>query len=500
MDLPAEVVGPDAWTYGKNILMQDDRTLAALGPSRVWGTPIARPIWAASAPFGPINRAVYGGTAGLYATDGTNHANITPATGFGGASQAAFTGGMFNGIFVANDRAHRPCYWNGSLASLAIVLPAYPATDRARSMRPFKYFLVQIGGIINGADSPNGVRWSSSAAPGLPPTTWTPAAGNDAGYVPLAGAREPLIDAAPLRDTLLVFEPHATWALSYVGGAFVFSNRRILHTAGIISPNAWGTVGSDILFVADGDVLICDGQQVRSILTRRIKSAMFSTINADAWNRCFVAVSSSRNQAIIGFPTGGAQYCNRALVWNFGSDKMGLVDLPNYSFAFGSYLNVGGPDNWENDPEAWDQSLQAWDWQRFTGEDSFIVAVRPDFGATGAFEANERSESPADGPLEVIARKEKMSLEGDDRVKQVTRLYPKMQGPDGCEVFWRVGISMDPGQPPRWLPERKFTIGQDEKIDVRASGRFVSVQLRSKTARAWSCAGFDIEFQDAGAR
>ena len=43
MDLPPEEVGPDAWTFGKNIIMGNDSTRAAFGAQRVAGTPRVRP-------------------------------------------------------------------------------------------------------------------------------------------------------------------------------------------------------------------------------------------------------------------------------------------------------------------------------------------------------------------------------------------------------------------------------------------------------------------------
>jgi hypothetical protein len=325
--------------------MGDDATRSALAAVPVWGAPIARPIWLASCPFPFAPRAAYSGDApGLFATDGTVHTNITPTAGFGGVQeQANFTGGMFNGLAVFNDATKVPAYWAGSLASVALPLPLWPAADRAGAMRPFKYFLVQAGGIIDGADAPYGVRWSVSAAPGSPPATWLPASTNDAGYVTLAGAREPLLDMAPLRDGMLIFEPHATWILSYIGGAFTFGNRRVLHTAGLLARNAWGALGTEIVFVADGDVLISEGTTVKSLLSRRMRTAMFGQLNVAARSKVFMSVSVALRQVVIAFPSGSSTFCDKALIWDYADDNIGLIDLPLYSFAVSTYaMSLGG--------------------------------------------------------------------------------------------------------------------------------------------------------------
>src|SRR3990172_4126849 len=148
--------------------MGNEETSSALGAQAVLGTPLSRPYWG-TAHYGANPRVAYAGAAGLFATDGIAHSNITPAAGFGGTNEGNFTGGMFNGLSVFNDAVRVPCYWAGNLASIALPLPGWPAADRAKVMRPFKYFLVQCGGIINAVDAPFGIRWSVSAAPGAPP-------------------------------------------------------------------------------------------------------------------------------------------------------------------------------------------------------------------------------------------------------------------------------------------------------------------------------------------
>lgn len=498
-DLPPEAVGPEAWTFAKNVIMGDQETSSALGAMRIWGTPLARPIWGQAVPL--VNpRVQYASASALYATDGISHTDITPAGGFGVQNHSAGTGGMFNGLAVANDGARAPCYWGGALASLALSLPGWPVGDRCVSMRPFKYFLVAAGGIHNGVDAPYTVRWSVSAAPGSPPSTWVPATTNDAGAVTLAGAREPLVDMAPLKDGLLIFEPHSTWLLQYLGGAFTFQNRRIFSTVGLLAPNAWVALGAEAVWVADGDILISDGNQTRSLVKQRVQKAMFAALNAEARKNVWATASVTRKQIIIGFPSGASTYANKALIWNYADDKWGMIDLPDYAFGFQA-LQIGiVPTSWDTEPGTWDSELAPWDYGGFRSSDSYIVGLRPDYNTAGAFEATSTAESPPDGPLECIARKEKILLDKPDRMKQITRLYPQVHAPDGVELFWRVGAAREPGQPTSWGPEVPFMTGQDHKVDVRQTGRYVSVQVRSLTARRWSIAGFDLEYQDAGAR
>jgi len=509
VDLPPEQVGDEEWTSGTNVTFRDDCTLSARGSVPVWGTPLARPRWMVSVPGATPKLMYAGATTMLCATDGTTHADITPVGGFGnGSPQGNYTGGLFNGLAIANDGVHAPCSWNGALASLAVSAPGYPVGDKAKALRPFKYYLVQIGGTINGTDSPYSVRWSVSAAPGAMPASWTPAATNDAGDATLAGAAEPLVDAAPLRDSLLVFEPHATWQLSYVGGVFVMNNRKVLNTAGLLSPSAWASLGSECIFVSDGDVLRTDGQTVQSLISRRMRSAMFSVLNSSARDRVFMAVNAFAKQVYVFFPTGTSEICTRALVWDWEADKIGMVDfmqqpgtaIPGYAFACAAFPAAADPLTWDSDANAWNVDLQAWNFGAFASGQGILVGSRAGFDPVGQFDSISQLVVSPDGPLAVIAAKDKMALGDPSIVKQVTRIYPRMQGPSGTEVFWRVGVAADPGAPTSWGPEVSFKIGQSHKIDCRMSGRYVGVQVRSATNNAWQCSGFDIEFQAAGKR
>jgi len=499
MDLPPEEVGPDAWTFGKNIIMGNDSTRAAFGAHRLTGVPRVRPYWGLNMPFASP-RLIYGGAASLNATDGATQANITPAAGYGSVFQGDHTGGLFNGFALANTPGFQPAFWAGSLVTVAQPFPGWAVGDRARSIRPFKYFIVAAGGTFGGADYQRGIRWSVAAEPGAMPTSWTASPTNDAGDIVLAGAREALVDMAPIRDSMMIFESHATWLFNYIGGAFTFSNKKLLAVAGLISANAFASLGTDIVFCTDGDLVISDGNSVKSLLSKRMQSAVFSRLNVDARQNIWITYSSTRKQIVMGFPTGSNVYPDTALLWNYATDDMGLIDLANYSHAFNGYQLSASPLDWNSTTASWNSQVRVWDFGGYNSADSNVIAVRPDFGTFGAFEVTSAQESPTDGPLEVIAQKDKILLGDNDRMKMVTRLYPKVEGPAGTELFWRMGVSRDVGEPTTWTTEKSYIIGSDFKVDVRITGRYVAVQVRSQSPRRWGMSGFDIEYQEAGAR
>jgi hypothetical protein len=498
VDLPAESVGPEEWTFAKNALFFGDVAIAQPGALPVYGTPLFRPIAGAFVP-GAVPYVVYAGAAALGATDGLTHANVTPAQGWTIGACGDASGGIFNGIPILNDGAHAPISWVKALGSPFVPFTAWPAGQLAQVVRPFKYQILaaNLAGPIN---DPLGVMWSVSAAPGAMPGSWAPLATNDAGSVTLAGGQGQILDIAPVRDAAMIFEGAAVWLLQPIGGAFIFSTRRVLQAVGLLCRGAWAALDTQCIFLADGDIVLTDGQTTRSLLNRRMRKAVFGGISSNAARNSFVVRSTFRQEILIGFPEGADAFARRAVVWNYAEDKIGIIDLPEYAHAFAGVLATGG-DTWDAGAAgSWDSETRIWSWASFNPRDAYLIGVRPQHGASGRFEALWQAQAPDDGPLEVILEKSMMPLGGSDRKKMVTRLRPKMEGQVGTLIKWAVGMADSPGQAIAWGPEVDYFIGQSERVDVRQAGRLVSVRARSQALTSWKCAGFDVEFQDAGAR
>ena len=505
VDVPAEETSLEEWTAAQNVVFKDDATLAAPGNEPVFGTPLVPPY------FGQLHVApnpthVYAGLTGLRAHDGSVHASIQPAQGWTITASGDVTGGMYNGFTILNDQQHAPVSWTGALANIAVPLANWPAGWLTKAIRPFKYYLVAINidkGVGGGGVQPYNVAWSTAAAPGTLPA-WTPLPANDAGEVTLAGALSGLVDAAPVGEQLFIFELTATWALQYVGGAFIFTNRRVSNSLGIIGRNCWASVGRDLVFIGNGDIVISDGLQMKSIIDRRMRNEIFGSLSLGAGRTSWCARNVNLKQIYFGFPQGSDTEPRRLFVWDMITDRFGIVDIDRMTFGYAGLKSGASSDAWDlgaGNAEPWDTDSQLWDAGAYLGVDIAVIGCRP-FAAAGVgqFEALGRSESPPDGPLLCYAEKSHMDMGSPVRVKRVLALYPKMVGPAGSVVNFRVGTAHNAGQPMTWGPPQAYSIGTQERVTVRATGRYVGVRIESQIPERWRMAGFDLEYQDAGGR
>ena len=501
VDIPAQETTLEEWTSGKNIVFANDVTITQPGANAVLGTPATPPYWAQLF-TGAITPTLYAGLSSLHATDGATHSNVTPAQGWTITGAGNVTGGMYNGFMIANDQLHAPVSWNGALGSVAIPLAGWPAGFKCKTIRGFKYYLVA-GSIdktgAGGGLEPFTVMWSTAAAPGSLPT-WTPAATNDAGSVILAGSNTEILDIAPVGEQCFILQRLSTWVMDYVGGAFIFSNRRVSQSLGALGRNCWAAVDRDLVIFGTSDIVITDGQRMRSLLDNRMRGAVYNSLATTSQNTAFVARSFTRKEVIFAFAEGDDPIPRRAVIWNIPTNKIGLVDLPEYTFAYTGVLPAA-TDTWNTATGNWDSDIRAWNYGIFLGLDIQVIATRPNNPpGVGSFESLATSEVQVSGPAEVFAEKAYMDFGLPERVKRVTKIFPKMLGPLGTVVNFRVGISDSPDQPMTWAAAVPFTLGADHQIDVRATGRYCGVRLESRTARMWSTAGFDVEYQDAGSR
>ena len=62
----------------------------------------------------------------------------------------------------------------------------------------------------------------------------------------------------------------------------------------------------------------------------------------------------------------------------------------------------------------------------------------------------------------------------------------------------QVGAQMNQGDPILWSPSVPYVVGQTDKVDAFATGRFISVAIDSVGGSIWRASGFDVEFGSMG--
>ena len=136
-DQPAQELPINAWSDSANIRFREGGAERFKGEKQLFDTPTVTPYWLQQYNQGGKRWWIHAGTGKLFADDGVGaRAEITPTSAPTGAIDDRWTGGVMNGVLVANNGVNVPLYWGGTGAMAS--LPAWPAATRVASLRPYK--------------------------------------------------------------------------------------------------------------------------------------------------------------------------------------------------------------------------------------------------------------------------------------------------------------------------------------------------------------------------
>ena len=251
---------------------------------------------------------------------------------FTASTTARWTGGPFNGLFLANNKNDGLYYWSGDTTVRLRRMP--DLTSKADTARAFKNFIVLLGITEGGVRYPQRVAWSAAAEPGAIPA-FTPTATNEASSgVDLAETGGQGVDCLPLGDVLIIYMQDARYAMQYVGGNDVFSFTRLPGNEGLVGQHcAVATPVGHVFLTSDMDVMVHNGGAARSVAAGRIKSWLVSSMKsfADVQAKAFLCSNPDKEEVQVWIPVNpnvsSSVYCQKAAVWNWNSDTWSIFDL-----------------------------------------------------------------------------------------------------------------------------------------------------------------------------
>lgn len=495
-DLIPQDAPMEAWNAGENVFFRNGETLRAFGDSPTLTGAETDARTACYVKVGDGDFWVYATNDGIYAHDGSVEYDITPLSGWTGSADETFTSCVLNGIAIFNASDRDPVYWDGDVLNPCVALPDWPSGGRCLALRSHKNFLFAIGMVSEGRQR---VRWSDAAEVGAVPQHWTPAEDNFAGFVDLSPLSSPCLEGKTLRDSFLVYKNESIWSFDLVGGNRVFQVRKLFAEHGIVNTNAITGGMDDVhLFVgADGDVYLTDGTQVTSVLDGRAQRAFYQDFTQNRGGLFAAATLSREKLGIIGYPTAGSPYIDRALLFDFSSGDIGFRDMPDALCISegGRLTDVGSSNIWDGDSASWDSDATPWP-QEVTGITLDDVIVGGAFGF--ALLSDNSASDFVSGP--VSARLEKAGLSfGNPRArKMVSRIWPKITGQIGDTLSIRLGGQEITGGPISLSSPVTFTIGQDQSVDTFVQGRFLSIEITSTGGAPWRMGSIDIEYREVG--
>lgn len=483
---------PNVWTDALNMRMYQGWATSFDGSTRVVAPSV--PVYWIAPFYTPTTRYLaYAGLAKVFVHDGVTETDITPATAPTGATTDRWTGGTLSGILVANNQQDAP--WSYAGSGVMAALTGWDATWRAKSLRPFKNFLVAMNVTKGATKYPYMVKWSHAADPGALPTSWdatNPAL--DAGETDLSETPDAIVDCLPLGDVNIIYKERSVYAMQYIGAPFIWRFYRLPGETGILSQNCVASTPLGHVVLAQGDVYLHSGGEPRSIIDQRMRNWLFRTIDQTNYAAAFVVANPRKQEVWVCFPEAGQSSATKALVWNWANDTLAIRELQSFTAGTVAVLPYAG-DSWGSDSGAWSADTTSWnDGADFSLNDSrlFLASAATTVGIQGVDTGSLFNGAAISSRMERTG----LHLDAPDTVKTITRVWPRVDAVAGTQITVQVGGSMDPETAPTYGAAQTFTVGTDQKVDAFATGRYLAIKLAS-TAR-WRMRAMDLDVTQGG--
>jgi hypothetical protein len=334
------------------------------------------------------------------------------------------------------------------------------------------------------------IKWSSAADPGTVPATWTAAATNDAGDAILGDTIGPIMAAVPLRGSLIIYKRSSMYAVDYVGGNEVFNiGSPLFSSSGTLTRKSVVDINGQHFVVTEGDVILTDGTNRRSVANGRMKDAIFDSLDQDNYDQLFCVFHRAKNEVWVCFPEGGESLCTKAYVYDISNDAYGERDLPSVATAAIGLVNDSVISHaWDSDSGFWNDDTSKWNEINYNYANESLLLGH---GTTAEQQDTADTQNPA-----ASVGKYDMHLGNPERIKFVKRVHLRLNA-GFSTVYVRVGGRLKTQDNIAWYAEQTLT-EPDDFVNVLVMGKYISVEIRSDSTDQWQLSGFDFEFDNRG--
>lgn len=499
IDLDGMDASDKLWTSGANVRFEGGYLQPFAGHARLYEPPSVIPygvfplrtstadIWA----YMSLTKAYTVSNAG-------SHTDITRAAGdYTATADTKWTGGALTGFLIFNNANDAPQSWNGDTGSDAILLNAWTSTHRCAAIRPIRNYLVAVNITKAGTAYPNMVKWSHAADPGALPTSWDEAdATKDAGEQDIGDAGGRLVDIVPLSDLGVIYSTGSYHAMQYIGGTYVWRFTKLSGDVGAITQNCVAQYPGGHFVFTPGDVVVHSGGPPTSIITNKMRSNLFNSLDTTYGGRSFVVHNELKSEVWLCIPETSQTACNKAYVWNYAQNSWGVRDLPAAtSGALGPVISAAA-NTWADLSGDWEAQTGYWDRTNIDASRRRLV-----LGSTTTHLYLADSSATYDGATpDMYVERTGLSLGDPNQIKLVRAVRPRIDAVAGTSVNVRIGGAMTADGSYSWSNAMPYTVGTTIAAVGLASGRYIGVKIESTAGSPWRCRSMDIEFEFTGAR
>lgn len=230
-------------------------------------------------------------------------------------------------------------------------------------IRAHKNFLFALGMGTPDGQFNDMLHWSHPAEPNGIPFSWRPTIeepSSIAGYLNL-GRGGAIVGGESLRDSFVVYSEEAINIMDFTGDALGWRRRAVSETAGLTNPHSLVEVKGAHMFFTGDDVLMFDGNSMRSLMHNRLRKRLASNINNTSARNSWAAHYQSHSEVWFGVPEDGAQRPSHAYCYNYRDDNWSIRSLEK-QVAHAKAGREPKPSylTWDKAVTTWDDELGSW--------------------------------------------------------------------------------------------------------------------------------------------
>lgn len=509
-DKPPHSLPINAWSEGKNVRMFEGGVEKMTGHRSAIGTPSVAPYFLLPVRSGTDALWIYCGNNAVYVTQGGasgTHKNITRSSGAysGSTSAQDWTGLVFGGVPILCNSSDIPQMWNPvdfSTPQLLQDLSNWPSGLKCKAIAGFKQFLIAMdvsktsGGTTT--NYPRMIKWSHASSANSVPSSWDETdATLDAGEYELADTDGAILTGKQLRDSFIIYKTDSIWGMNYIGSPYIFRFYEVTTQYGALSKHSVMEVEGGHIVLANGDLLLCDGQSVKSLMTQKMRRYLFDSIDPDNYGNSFLALNQPKNEIWICYPVSGATWPNRAVVWNYKESTFGVRDLPEgTTYGTNGVVNPSDALDWSLSG-SWKSNFEIWDSRVFnpsqtrlmlsnkTSTKLYLCDTTNQFDSVNATSYIERTGLHFDKP-NIIKLATRVNLNFEKRGGgSVQVMVGSHDSPEGA-VTWSAPTTVDP------------TTEAGSKVDVLVSGKYLAIRIQSDDNVGWKLHSYFMSITEMG--
>jgi len=495
-DLDPHELPVNAWSDGGNVRCIENSVEKFQGHDNFTsGGPTVAPYSIFPVRHGTSYHYVYAGAADVYATDGGTETKISSAT-YAADADIRWTGGVVGNVLVLNNGVDGPAMWNPSTTATKLTsLTGWDANWTCDVMRVFQNFLLALNVVKSGTRYPQMVKWSHGGVANAVPTSWdetdpTLDAGESNGV--LAATGDTVVDCLPLGSINVVYKEGSTYGMQRVATNSIFRFWTMFEESGILARRCAASFRQKHFVVTQEDVVVHDGQSLKTIADERVRDTLVNGIDPDNLNKCFVVPNYAKREIWFCYPKVGSTWPDAAWVWSWLYNTWYPRALPTVADIVYGRTDLGAGKTWGTLAGPW--SAQTWRWNEVTFNPVARGLIMGSFADTRLYRADQGWQFESATYASYVERKG-MHFDEHQNLKRWLRVRPYISGVGGQAVGVRVGGHERPDDDITWDVSATYTVGTDEWIDTEdmEPHRFCAIRFEDQAAAKWRLAQYDVD-------